>query len=347
MMIRLSRGDMLNTQVDALVNTVNTVGVMGKGIALQFRQAFPGNYKVYARACAAGEVQPGRMLVVETDQFIPRYIINFPTKRHWREKSRLDDIETGLVALVEAVRTYGIQTVAVPPLGCGYGGLSWDDVRPRIEAAFAALPDVEVLLFTPDGAPLVDTMRVATKRPPMTAGRAAIVGLLQRYALTGAKLTMLEIQKLAYFLQCAGEPLKLDFQKHLYGPYTETLHHVLQRIEGHFTRGYGDRSQYAAIGVLPDASNEAGDFLKDHPETLERFHRVLALIEGWSSPRGLELLATVHWLLHDYPELKNNPDAMVAYVHQWNDHKKTFSAPEITEALNHLCAYEWDMVLSE
>jgi O-acetyl-ADP-ribose deacetylase (regulator of RNase III) len=154
-MIELTRGDLFQADAEALVNAVNCVGVMGRGIALQFKQAFPRNFTAYAAACKRGEVEPGRMLVVETVQrTAPRYIVNFPTKRHWKDKSRLADIDSGLLALIAEVRRLGIRSIAVPPLGCGLGGLAWADVRPRIERAFVALPDVRVLLYEPEGAPL-------------------------------------------------------------------------------------------------------------------------------------------------------------------------------------------------
>jgi O-acetyl-ADP-ribose deacetylase (regulator of RNase III) len=151
-MIELGHGDLLQADAEALVNAINCVGVMGKGIALQFKQAFPENFRRYAQACA-GEVRPGRMFVVDTG--IPgrhRYIVNFPTKRHWRNGSRLEDIESGLRALVEEVQQRDIRSIAIPPLGCGNGGLRWADVKPRIEAAFAELAHVRVVLFEPSSA---------------------------------------------------------------------------------------------------------------------------------------------------------------------------------------------------
>src|SRR5438094_1382872 len=135
-MIKYKKGDILQEDAEALVNTVNCVGVMGRGIALQFKNAFPENFKAYAAACKQGEVEPGRMFVFETGQLTPqRYIINFPTKRHWRGKSRLEDIEAGLAALAKLIRSKPIRSIALPPLGSGLGGLEWATVRPRIEAA--------------------------------------------------------------------------------------------------------------------------------------------------------------------------------------------------------------------
>lgn len=149
-MIQNKQGNLLLADVDALVNTVNCVGVMGKGLALQFKQAFPDNFKAYAKACVQGEVQAGRMHIHDNGGLInPRWIINFPTKRHWRDNSRLEDVASGLVALVSDVQRLGIQTIAIPPLGCGLGGLSWTDVRPMIEQTFMELPNVAVHLYEP------------------------------------------------------------------------------------------------------------------------------------------------------------------------------------------------------
>jgi O-acetyl-ADP-ribose deacetylase (regulator of RNase III) len=152
-MITLTKGNLIETDAEALVNSVNCEGYMGKGIALQFKKAFPEDFKAYKRACQAGEVQPGRMFIFATGSMMnPRYVINFPTKRKWRAKSRIEDIQAGLTALVDEVRERGIASIAVPPLGCGLGGLNWRDVKPLIERAFAELPQVRVLLFEPAGA---------------------------------------------------------------------------------------------------------------------------------------------------------------------------------------------------
>ena len=151
-MLQIAQGNLLVAPVDALVNTVNTKGIMGKGIALQFKHTFPAMFRDYEKACKAGEVQLGKMHVFDLGGLAggPHWIINFPTKGHWRERSRLSDIETGLEDLVETVRRLGIRSIAIPPLGCGNGGLNWADVRPRVEAAFTNLPDVNVLLFEPE-----------------------------------------------------------------------------------------------------------------------------------------------------------------------------------------------------
>ncbi len=341
-MIEHTHGNLLDADVEALVNTVNTVGVMGKGIALQFRQAYPANFTVYHAACSRGEVTPGQMLVVPTNQLTnPRYIINFPTKRHWRGNAQMEDIDSGLAALRDAVRAYQIRSLAVPPLGCGNGGLPWDAVRPKIEAAFADLPAVRVLLYAPEGAPDPATIRVATTRPSMTLVRAAVLGLIAQYAPRGYRVTMLEIQKLAYFLESAGESLRLDFAKARYGPYSETLHHVIQRIDGHFVRGYGDRTQEISLHPLPDAVEAARIVLAAHADTQARLDRVGALIEGYETPYGVELLASVHWVAQENPAARQDADRATEAIHAWNERKRQFRADHITLAWGQLHTHHW------
>ena len=329
-MIEEVTGNLLEANVEALVNTVNTVGVMGKGIALQFRQAFPKVYDNYRRAAKRGEIRPGEMFVVETGQLInPKYIINFPTKRHWKGKARIKDIENGLKALREVVKGKNISSIAVPPLGCGNGGLDWNEVRPKIKDALSKLPNVKIYLYAPRGAPDAETMRISTKRPPMTVGRAALLGLFKNYISPAYRLTPLEIQKLAYFLQCAGVPLKLEFKRHKYGPYSEVLQHVLQRIEGHFIRGYGDRSTGASIRLLPGAVDEATSYLREHRDKKfqERLARVSRLIEGFETPYGLELLTTVHWLAMEDLEARIDHHVAIRQFHAWSKHKREMFQP--------------------
>ena len=146
MTIESTTGDLLKADVDALVNTVNTVGVMGKGLALQFKKTFPDVFSTYSIACKKGEVSTGKMHIV-TRTSSPKYIVNFPTKQHWRNPSKLEYIEYGLDDLVKQTQVLGISSIAIPPLGCGYGGLSWSDVRPLIVQAFSAYPNLRILLF--------------------------------------------------------------------------------------------------------------------------------------------------------------------------------------------------------
>ena len=215
-MFRLVQGNLLECQAEALVNTVNTEGIMGKGVALQFRHAFPEMYKAYRKACKDGEVQPGKMFIFKVPSTKnPQYIINFPTKRSWKSKSRMEDIEMGLRNLVADVRRLEIRSVAIPPLGCGLGGLYWPEVRQRMQLAFQESPNVDWLVYEPI-AHLNSEMINQTRRPKMTRGRAVLVELIRRYLVPGFnyEITLVEIQKLIYFITEAGEELsQVIFEK--------------------------------------------------------------------------------------------------------------------------------------
>ena len=343
--IKLMTGNLLETDVEALVNTVNTVGVMGKGVALQFKQAFPDNFSGYRREFERGDLRIGKMFVFRTGRLAnPRYIINFPTKRDWRQKSRLEDIRLGLVDLVEVVKQLEIRSIALPPLGCGNGGLEWGQVRPLIENSLRELVNVEIQLYQPSGAPAASSMPIATSKPRMTPGRAALLGVLGDYIVPGYRLALIEIHKLAYFIQTAGEPLALDFAKDRYGPYAEKLNYVLQRMEGHYIRGYGDRSNKGTeIQVSDEAVIEASKFLNKKPATLGRIDKVRRLIEGYETPYGLELLSTVHWVATRSNLLaQSDVEEAVAGVHKWSKRKQDlFPREHIQLAWNQLKSQGW------
>lgn len=345
MTITIKQGDLLRQDdVDAIVNTVNCVGVMGKGIALQFKNKWPANYSAYEAACKAKQVRPGTMFVFDSGGLVkPNYIINFPTKDHWRGKSRVEFIRDGLVDLVAQIKRLGIRSIAIPPLGCGNGGLEWDEVRPLIEQAFAVLPDVEVRLFAPAGAPDPKSMEVKTSRPKMTAGRAAILKVLDTYRSLEYGLSRIEVQKLAYFLQEAGESLSLTFVKNQYGPYSDQLRHALNRMEGHFIRGLGDGVVEAEIEPLEDALAEAEQYVtaSGHAALARHVERVANLIEGFQTPYGMELLATVHWVATHEPNA-HSLDQAVSAVHAWNERKAKIMQPaHVRTAWSRLEAQGW------
>ena len=337
-MIKIMSGNILDQRTEALVNTVNCEGFMGKGIALQFKRAFPDNFEVYRRACAMGEVSIGRVFVFETKRVLadtcanPRYIFNFPTKYRWREKSQLEYIESGLYSLIEEVKKRNISSIAMPPLGCGLGGLRWRDVRPMIEAAFDAVPQTEAFLFEPGETPAADAMPNRTEPVKMTPARALLLCLMRRYLELGYQMTLLEIQKLAYFLQEAGENLRLNYTAHRYGPYAYNLNKVLEVTEGHLTIGYGDRPKPGAeIRILPGAVEKAREFVReceDADEIIARQERVARLIEGFETPYGMEMLASVHWVAHRKNRSARNADDAVCLIHEWTPRKRDIFRPE-------------------
>ncbi len=340
-MIDFTTGDILRADAEALVNTVNCVGIMGRGIALQFKNRFPDNFKAYEAACVREQLRPGTMFVFETRTLgNPRFIINFPTKRHWRGKSRMEDIDSGLIALAEEIRQRGIRSIAIPPLGSGLGGLNWDDVRPRIEAALRGLTEVQVIIFEPNSAPVATKSRAV---PSMTSGRAGLVVLMHRYlgGLMDPFVTLLEVHKLMYFMQEAGEPLRLQYAKAHYGPYAENLRHVLNAVEGHLVAGYSDGGDAPdkQLELVPGAVQDAEAFLGKDSATRHRFTRVGKLVEGFETPFGLELLATVHWVA----TRENAADAADATekVYAWNERKKRFSPRQIGIAFHTLNQNGW------
>lgn len=343
-MITYTTGDILAADAEALVNSVNCVGVMGRGIALQFKKAYPQNFKAYKAACDRGEVQPGRMFVFDTGLLgNPRYIINFPTKRHWRGKSRMQDIETGLQALTEEITRRGIRSVALPPLGSGLGGLHWPDVRLRIERELCRLADIQILVFEPAGSP--DSVGMAQSRPvpTMTPGRAALVGLMHRYldALLDPFVTLLEVHKLLYFMQEAGEPLRLQYAAGHYGPYAENLRHVLHAIEGQLVAGYADGGDMPdkQLQLVPGAIEDAERILAEADATRARFARVQDLVQGFETSFGLELLSTVHWVATR--EGVTNPEDLVTRVYAWNARKRRFTPNQVQLALDVLTEKGW------
>jgi O-acetyl-ADP-ribose deacetylase (regulator of RNase III) len=343
-MISYKTGDILAEDAEALVNTVNCVGIMGRGIALQFKNRFPENFKAYETACKRQTVRPGKMFVFETGTLtFPRYIINFPTKRHWRGKSRLADIEAGLAALSDEIRARGIVSIALPPLGCGLGGLDWAQVRPLIDKALASFPDLKTTVFEPGGGGVDARGNASTDVPAMTPGRAALVCLMDRYlnALLDPFITLLEVHKLMYFLQTAGEPLKLEYVKERYGPYAENLRHVLKRLEGHMIAGYADGGDAPdkRLELVPHARIEADAYLKTEAETQANIERVADLVDGFETPFGLELLATVHWVVTR--EHAATREAVIDRTYRWNERKKQFTARQIGLALDVLAQKNW------
>jgi len=334
-MITVTQGNILKADVEALVNTVNCVGVMGRGIALQFKKAYPENFKLYKKLCENKELQPGKLYTYPLNNIMPpQYIINFPTKEHWRGNSKLAYIDSGLKTLIREVQRLGIKSIAIPPLGCGLGGLDWSVVRPLIEKAMSTFTDVKVVLYEPAGSPAARAMVNTSKTPNMTVGRAGLLKLMDRY-LAGFMdpfISLLEIHKLMYFMQEAGEPLKLRYKKAPYGPYAENLRHVLTCIEGHFISGYGDAEDKPdkEIELERQVLPKAEELLLKHRESHKRLEQVMNLIEGFESPFGMELLSTVHWVSGH--EGASNESEAIQLVYKWNQRKRMFTEQQITIA---------------
>lgn len=324
-MIRYTTGNLLETDADALVNTVNTVGVMGKGIALMFKEAFPENFKAYAIACERGDVEVGRMFVTHrSDMYGPKWIINFPTKKHWRHPSKLEWIETGLHDLKAVIKRNNIRTIAIPPLGAGNGGLDWSLVKPRIEAALAELDDVDVLVFEPTSKYQNVAKRAGVEK--LTPSRALIAEIVRRYWVLGIECTLLEVQKLAWFIETSArdlgldDPLRLEFKANRFGPYADKLRHVLDNLDGSYLRCDKRIADAGPFDVIwfDDSKRDRLEAYFTSPEARmysPALETTAGIIDGFESPLGMELLATVDWLRRHGVEA--TVPAMIAGIRSW------------------------------
>lgn len=306
-MIHFTQGNLLDADVEALVNTVNTVGIMGKGIALMFKEAFPENFNLYAAACKRREVQVGKMFVTESPSLQgPRWIINFPTKQHWRGDSKIEWVAEGLKDLRRQITDKQIRSIAIPPLGSGNGGLDWETVRPMIKAAFVDFPDIDVHVYEPTRRYQNVAKNVGVET--LTPARALVAEMVRRYSILGLDCSILEVQKLAYFLERVVQrmnlknPLQLSFSANKYGPYSHDLTHLLNALDGsylHCEKRLTDASPLDTIR-FDDARREMisaffatteGTGFEEVADATER------LIDSFQSPLGMEALATVDWLL--------------------------------------------------
>ncbi len=348
-MIIEASGDLLSANAQAVVNTVNCVGVMGKGIALQFKRRYPSVFVVYERACKAGAVTTGKMLPVPTGEVVgPEWVINFPTKRHWRAPSNLEWIEQGLKDLRRVVAELGIESIAVPPLGAGNGGLDWRDVEPLIRSTFTDVENVKVYLYAPTSTQRRNVVASA-KKVRITAGRALLLALMDQYAivraatdpLSGTGVSHLEVQKLLYFATTVAPNPRMKFVQGKYGPYSDSARHMLQEIEGSYTTGYGDGDDRVLalrpIEVTSQGRQQLMDYLdrSDSNAVSATVDRVLAIVAGFEGAYGLELLATTHWVAR-HEGAVSEAQATTA-VRNWSERKgRMFTQAHVANALRHL-----------
>lgn len=306
-MLKFTTGNLLEADADALVNTVNTVGVMGKGIALMFKERFPKNFKEYEAACAKGQLKPGSIFVTRADELQgPQWIINFATKKHWRHPSKLEWISSGLKELKLFLISKQIRSVAIPPLGAGNGGLDWSAVRQLILDELSDLDDVHITVFEPSTQYQNISKRAGVEK--LTPARALIAEVIRQYGVLGMECTLLEVQKLAWFLERAVEhlapdnPLDLRFAANRYGPYADRLRHLLEGLDGsylHCDRRIADAKPMDVIWFEPAKADYLAAYLRSDAVRpyLPALESTLNLIDGFESPFGMELLASIDWTL--------------------------------------------------
>lgn len=324
-MIRYTQGNLLAADAEALVNTVNTVGVSGKGIALMFKENYPANFRAYEAISKEGKLAPGGLFITERQDMLgPRFIINFATKKHWRHPSRLEWIKQGLTALKQEIETRGIRSIAIPPLGAGNGGLDWSDVKPLIADALAGL-DCEIIVYEP-----TQTYQNVVKRhgvEKLTPARALMAEMIRRYEVLGFDCSILEAQKLAWFLSGAirrlnlSNPIADDFAANRYGPYSNKVRHLLDSLDGSYLtceRRVADARPFEPIRFRHDRQDRLGVYLTSPEASPYRsaLDTASEIIDGFQSPHGLELLATVDWLNRESGvALEGN--AMMAAIPSW------------------------------
>lgn len=342
-MIYFTTGNLLESEAQALVNTVNTVGVMGKGIALQFKQAFPENFRRYAEACKNKAIVIGRMFVTEETSLLggKKLIINFPTKTNWRLPSEYAYIEAGLTALANLIREREIPSIAIPPLGAGNGGLDWDRVKAMLVTHLSEL-DCEVYVYEPSLA-IQETLR--QERVKLTPARAMLLSVLFDLVKNGEFVSEFAAEKIAYFLQRfgAGKNFNLDFRPNFYGPYSGKVKHVLYYLNGSYIMGYSakDKKPFEELGIVMEAEQEVNAFLKQ-PQN-EKYHQIVVhtkrFLTGFYSPFGLELLSSVDFIMFQLQ--KKEMGEIVQELENWNDRKKTLFTNQdfISQALAHINAH--------
>jgi O-acetyl-ADP-ribose deacetylase (regulator of RNase III) len=333
-MIQFIEGNLLESKAEALVNTVNTVGVMGKGIALQFKNQYPKNYKLYEKACKAKEIQVGKLFVTEDSSLLEgrKIIINFPTKTDWRKPSEYSYIESGLKDLARIIKEQGIKSVAVPPLGAGNGGLNWNVVKGIIEKYLTGL-NCDIQIYEPNA-----IIREAMKkeRVKLTPARAMLLSVLYELVRNGEFVSEFAAEKAAYFLQRFGakEQFKLDFQPNFYGPYSGKVKHVLYYLNGSYITGYSskDKKPFEELGILFDGEKEINNYLEqtDNIVYKEISDKVKAFLTGFYSTFGLELLSTVDYIMSE--KRAKTIEDVTSNIESWSDRKKSlFSNPKFLE----------------
>lgn len=343
-MIQFTTGDMLQSAADAFVNTVNTVGVMGKGIALQFKEAFPANYKIYAEACKNKELEPGKLLAVRDANLLygDKLIINFPTKTHWRQPSKYEYIEQGLIALRELIKKENINSIALPPLGCGNGGLDWNIVKPMMEKYLERSP-IDIFIFEPNAQIKAILQQQENKKEvKLTPARAQLLYALFAYESLGEYSSLFAANKLAYFLQRMGQPLRLQFKPHYFGPYAIGVEKVLYALNGVYLKGLEQQEAKAfePLKLNYEKWSEVKDFVEKElkAEDATRLNNLLKLIDGFTSELSLEVLATTDFILQQHPGY--GMDETMLAISKWNQRKNNLFKREYVEiAFNHLMQY--------
>lgn len=336
-MIKFTTGNILESPAQALVNTVNTVGVMGKGIALQFKKAFPENFKAYIKACKNKEIDIGKLFVFKENTLAgEKIIINFPTKKDWRKPSEYEYIEKGLDDLIRVIKKYHIKSIAIPPLGAGSGGLLWEKVKRIIHDKLGNL-DIDIFVYEPSKE---IREKLKKERVKLTDARALMLYVFYDMVKQGEYVSEFSAEKICYFLQKFGAEkyFKLKYQPNFYGPYSGKVRYVLNYLNGSYILGYSamNKKPFEPILIIDDGYNEVKAYVESRPELKSIAHKTMLFLDGYYSDFGLELLSTIDWIMKEKATYDINTIKNV--LEKWSNRKRSrFSSDKYIQiAIEHI-----------
>jgi len=342
-MIKKTKGNLLESSAEALVNTVNLQGVMGKGIALQFKKAFPYNYKEYKKACVESNIGIGKLhyTIDETLHGGKKVIFNFPTKTSWRKPSEYAYIEKGLQDLVRLIEELKIESIAIPPLGSGNGGLKWSNV---LSLLYKYLDPLEVLVEIYEPSKEIETALIIEK-VKLTPARALLLTCLYEIVRNGNDVSEFAAEKCAYFLQRFGceDEFNLSFSPEVYGPYSGRVRFILNKLNGAYLSGYYDMNlgPFDEIGIKVDSRKEIEDYLLHYGNKNLKLiaDKTCEFLGSFSSNFGLELLSSIDYIISNTG--KNDIDSVVAAINEWSPRKADLfnNNAYFTLAVDHLTRF--------
>lgn len=337
-MIKYVTGNILDSEVEALVNTVNTDGIMGKGIALQFKKAFPTNFKLYQQACKDKIVDIGKLFITKDSNITSgtKYIINFPTKQSWRKPSEYSFIESGLDDLLRVLQVNNIKSIAIPPLGAGNGGLEWERVKNIIERKLSN-SNIDILVYEPNA---IIKEHLKTERIKLTDARALLLYVLYDLVKNGEYVSEFSSEKICYFLQRLGAKkyFKLNFTPNFYGPYSGKVKYVLNILNGSYIMGYSDmdKKPFEPLTLVADGYDDVKKHIENDAVLFDIANKTTEFLNGFYSDFALELLSSLDFLSL---ELKTTDiNELTQKLESWSDRKRSlFSNPKyIHISINHL-----------
>lgn len=323
-MIEYVIGNILDSPSPVLVNTVNTVGVMGKGIALQFKKAYPNNFQAYSQACKDGNISIGKLFISKDSSLITgeKIIINFPTKTDWRKPSEYSYIEAGLKDLTRIINENNIKEIAMPPLGSGNGGLDWERVKKIIEKSLSSLANVKIYVYEPTNQ-IKETLK--QERVKLTDARALLLAVLYDLVKNGEYVSEFSSEKICYFMQRFGAEkyFKLKFEPNFYGPYSGKVRFILNVLNGSYIMGFSDMNKkpFDPLTLLCDGYEAINEYMENHLYLKSIVDNTTHFLNGFYSDFALELLSSV-----DYIVCKEKTfDKFIIYekLKQWGNRKRS------------------------